>query len=1024
MDPKEFSNPGRQYRGVALWMLNDKLEVGEIERQLDGMASAGWGAVIGRTFVGLRTEYLSDEWMEIIAAVVAGCRRHGMKAWLQAGHMPSAVPDLPIEIAHHVLVRLPKGTAAPASAVVLAEDESFLYCRKPLENVLDLLNEQAVVEYLDAAYEKVWAGRFGGEFGKTIEAVWVDEPHFRPPPLPWSRDLPGIFRKKWGYALTDHLPGLFAPSGDYRKVRHQYWRTVLELFLKGYFRNVGKWCAEHKLKFSGHLMGEDTLNNQIAWTGAGMPAYQYMHLPGIDHLTRSLYWPSQKKFILTPKQCSSAANQAGQAEVLAETYGVSSHSLSFEDRKQISDWMAILGINYRCYHGYFYSMRGRRKRVYVPHLSYQQPWWRENRVAADYFARVSYALRGGRFDPEVLVIHPVESAFCLYDPTTMDRPHDRSTETAEMKARDDEMVAIMDHLLSLHRGFELGDETMLSQMGKVAGRSFRVGKMSYKAVLLPSMITIRRTTLALLKKFAAAGGKVLGAGELATRLDGEMDPKVTEELAKIVTPVANEPAEMKAALDAALPVQVDVSSRAGGVAKNVWTHLRRVKQGRLCFLANTSRLEPAQVRVRIRGAGKLQSWDPRTGKIANAPQKTEGDFVVTDLALAPLGSALLLLDEKARAADVEAQRTRLVREIELGPKGIARRRDPNALVLDLCRYRKGGGDWSGTLPVIRVQELLEKENYQGPLTLQFAFRAEFTPKVLSAVIEDAALYDIRVNGQRCRGLPPSVPTDAATTGQARTADRVVASPSDANHGTAYYVDRSFHPVDIASAVRVGENTIELSVDFRPVSKAAFALASLFEVNTGTELETLYLVGDFGVRGAISPRPARARCVRRAPDFALVPEKKAAWCDLSAAAYPFYAGRFTFEEAVDLPRPAKGQKVFVELPGVDAAVAKVRVNGAEAGAIAWAPYEVEITPLVKGGRNRIEIELVGTLRNLMGPHHRATGEPDDCWRTAFNYTAPGEPAEHAEEAEGAWTDDYFVVHFGLRGKARVKYVAGR
>ena len=26
MDPKEFSNPGRQYRGVALWMLNDKLE--------------------------------------------------------------------------------------------------------------------------------------------------------------------------------------------------------------------------------------------------------------------------------------------------------------------------------------------------------------------------------------------------------------------------------------------------------------------------------------------------------------------------------------------------------------------------------------------------------------------------------------------------------------------------------------------------------------------------------------------------------------------------------------------------------------------------------------------------------------------------------------------------------------------------------------------------------------------------------------------------------------------------------------
>ena len=60
MDSKEFLNPGRRYRGVALWMLNDELEVGEIARQLDGMADAGWGAVIGRTFNGLRTRYLSS----------------------------------------------------------------------------------------------------------------------------------------------------------------------------------------------------------------------------------------------------------------------------------------------------------------------------------------------------------------------------------------------------------------------------------------------------------------------------------------------------------------------------------------------------------------------------------------------------------------------------------------------------------------------------------------------------------------------------------------------------------------------------------------------------------------------------------------------------------------------------------------------------------------------------------------------------------------------------------------------------
>jgi len=230
-------------------------------------------------------------------------------------------------------------------------------------------------------------------------------------------------------------------------------------------------------------------------------------------------------------------------------------------------------------------------------------------------------------------------------------------------------------------------------------------------------------------------------------------------------------------------------------------------------------------------------------------------------------------------------------------------------------------------------------------------------------------------------------------------------------------------VDIAPAAREGANIIEITTPFRPIPKSKFSLASLFEVQIGTELESIYLIGDFGVAGRVAPRPARAKCVRYESDFVLVKEAKADWCDLSAGGYPFYAGRFTLEETAELPRPTKGQRVMLAMPSLDAAVAKVRVNGTDAGAVAWAPYEVDITPLVKGGKTRVEVELIGTLRNIMGPHHRSNGEPDDCWRTAFNYAQPGGNAEHPEEAEGAWTDDYFVVHFGLRGRAKVQYVMG-
>lgn len=50
------------------------------------------------------------------------------------------------------------------------------------------------------------------------------------------------------------------------------------------------------------------------------------------------------------------------------------------------------------------------------------------------------------------------------------------------------------------------------------------------------------------------------------------------------------------------------------------------------------------------------------------------------------------------------------------------------------------------------------------------------------------------------------------------------------------------------------------------------------------------------------------------------------------------------------------------------VAEVRVNGAEAGIIAWQPYELEVSKLLHKGRNDIEVRVHGSLKNVYGPHH--------------------------------------------------------
>jgi hypothetical protein len=72
-----------------------------------------------------------------------------------------------------------------------------------------------------------------------------------------------------------------------------------------------------------------------------------------------------------------------------------------------------------------------------------------------------------------------------------------------------------------------------------------------------------------------------------------------------------------------------------------------------------------------------------------------------------------------------------------------------------------------------------------------------------------------------------------------------------------------------------------------------------------------------------------------------------------------------------------------------------------GVVAWPPHRVDVAAGLRPGENVIEIELVGTLRNLLGPHHLAGG--DRAW------TGPGQFRDKSR-----WTDDYVLVPFGFDG----------
>ncbi|MEM2936492.1 MAG: glycosyl hydrolase, partial [Candidatus Bathyarchaeia archaeon] len=559
---------------------------------------------------------------------------------------------------------------------------------------IDNLNPEAVEAFLRSTYDAYYK-RVGKWFGSAVPGIFTDEPHIAPSvpgqrrakhpvyALPWTKDFPQYFEERKGYDLRDHLPRLFFDVGDYMKVRYDYWDTVTDLFLGAYTKKLFDWCEKHGLKYTGHYLAEDTLTSQIRCAGAAMPHYEFMHVPGIDHLGKNIDHP------LTVKQVSSVAEQLGKERVLSETYGCSAQSFSFEGRKWIGDWEYILGVNLLNHHLSLYTMRGLRKRDYPPNLFYQQPWWKHNRLIEDYFARLSYALSRGKRTVDILVIHPVASAWTVYTPLNL-KPAERLNASLEW---------LVKTLLNLHRDYELGDEKIIKGHGKVEGSSFVIGNSVYKAVILPPSITLSRNTFNLLQEYVNNGGKFIALKPTPHLIDGQESKDIQKVLSKAHVIEDGDEEALAKALKPILP-RVEISGLNGEKVQEVWYHLRQDGDQQILFLANTSTERGFQTTVKLQGAGGVEEWNPFTGKVSPVPSRSEDGYAVFNLDFPPVGSHLIVLDPKKKALAPKAAETeKIITEILLGDEWSYRRLDLNALTLDYGRVKLENEKYGDLLPI-------------------------------------------------------------------------------------------------------------------------------------------------------------------------------------------------------------------------------------------------------------------------------------------------------------------------------------
>jgi hypothetical protein len=1000
MDLHLFQNPPKGYREAPFWSWNDDLDPQELIRQIGLMDEAGWGGFFMHSRVGLVTPYMGKQWMACIRACADEARTRGMGAWLydedkwpsgfagglsvaanpnyRAQYLICHVTNRPALVAERIATFAAREVAGqladirPDDAPALTDDADRVIQFYPqtmaLGNAwfqgfayLDVLNGDAVRAFLASTHE-AYAQAVGNEFGKALPGIFTDEPQFRPRTdqmaVPWTDGFAGVFQARRGYDLLPHLPALFFDTGDFCAVRYDYWRTITELFVENYSRQVFDWCEAHGLAYTGHYNAEDSLLSQTENIGAAVPHYPYMHMPGIDKLGRLIntHWGT----VLTVKQLDSVVCQAGKPRALCENYGCGGQDFAHTGRKWIGDWAYVLGVTFNNPHLSLYSMHGERKRDYPQNVFYQQPWWPENNLIADYFARLSYALSQGRRVVDILVIHPIGSAWALYRPG-----HTYAVGQLD-RALDDLLMALMQH----QRDFHLGDE-MTMQPGApcaacvVAGESgpeLHVGQMAYRLVIVPPGVTLAENTARLLREFAAAGGPVLALQPVPTLINGRpADGPVLPETARVVAH-----ADLPQVLDEALPFDVRVPGHP-----EIWAHRRRAGDMDWVFLANINCERGGAASVHLRGTGRLEAWDPTTGEVRLPPTEQHDGVTTVALDFPPVGSHLLVLHrggtlEVTGEPQVRTTSEACVAQIPLGDTWQLVLGGPNALTLDTAQVRLGDGDWSAPLHILDAHVAVARAGVGVPFALRFTFDAGVqTPSPVYLVLESPERFEVAINGQ-------PIP----------------------NEDLGWWTDTSFRKLDIGVAVRAGRNEIVLS--------GVFA--------RDTELESVYVVGDFGVAGRRLREENRFNGQvfdRYAPDFRLtdlpasVQSKGGGGLavDLTAQGLAFFAGRATLHQTVTLP-PLDGRTVL-ELHNLRAALAHVRVNGQLMGTVAWQPHRVDVTGALRAGENVVEIELVGTLRNLLGPHHLNGG--DLAW------TGPRDFRDKSR-----WTEDYTLVPFGFDG----------
>jgi len=353
---------------------------------------------------------------------------------------------------------------------------------------IDHFSKKATDNYL-GHFDKVFKkGDIDGLRGFFNDSYEVDDAQGE---ANWTPQFFEEFRKRRGYDLKNHLPGLFSTNPDEKskRVLTDYRETISDLLLENYTKTWHDWAKSH-----GKI-----IRNQAHGSPANiLDLYAATDIPETEGTD-----------ILRLKFASSAANVTGKPLSSSESATwENEHFLSkLGDVKKAMDLFLLGGINHTFYHGANYTPKNENWPGWLfyaaVHFTPNNSFWKDFGKLNNYVAHVQSFMQQGKPDNDALLYLPIYDTYATPGRTLLQHfdgiDHGFKGTSLEESARS---------LYAKGHSFDFISDAQILNITSVDGL-LQTGGIAYKTIIVPATKFIPLATFKKLYSLAESGATVI-----------------------------------------------------------------------------------------------------------------------------------------------------------------------------------------------------------------------------------------------------------------------------------------------------------------------------------------------------------------------------------------------------------------------------------------------------------------------------------------------------------------------------------